>query len=144
VHPESPLNRADDTRLAKLIEMKKGFRTLGEVDVIARFFFVPDDEIVFERDAVEKVLLKNDRQGLTALRELRPILEQIADWTHAGIEAAVKRYCDDKGLGLGKVAQPIRVAIAGGTVTPPIFESLEFLGRIAVLARIDRCLELTR
>ena len=44
------------------------------------------------------------------------------------------------GLKLGKVAQPIRVAVSGGTVSPPIFESLEFLGRARTLARIDRCL----
>ena len=52
----------------------------------------------------------------------------------------MKAYCERTGLGLGKVAQPIRVAVTGGTVSPPIFESLEFLGRQRTLARIDRCL----
>jgi glutamyl/glutaminyl-tRNA synthetase len=41
---------------------------------------------------------------------------------------------------LGKVAQPIRVAVSGGTVSPPIFQSLEFLGQSATLKRIDRCI----
>jgi glutamyl-tRNA synthetase len=45
-------------------------------------------------------------------------------------------------LALGKVAQPIRVAISGGTVSPPIFQSLEFLGRSRALGRIDQCLAL--
>ena len=45
-----------------------------------------------------------------------------------------------KGLGLGKVAQPLRVAISGSTISPPIFESLEFLGRERTLARVERCL----
>jgi glutamyl-tRNA synthetase len=140
VNPESPLNRADDEALAKLLRMKKGFRTLAEVDQMTRFFFVPDDQISFDRDAVEKTLLKNDGQGLSALRDIRQILAGVDDWIHGGIEAAVKTYCEQKNLGLGKVAQPIRVAVAGGTISPPIFESLEFLGKTATLSRIDRCL----
>jgi glutamyl/glutaminyl-tRNA synthetase len=142
VNPDSPLNHADDAALIKLIAMKKGFHTLGEVDQMTRFFFVPDDQIRFDPDAVEKVLKKNDAQGLNALRDVRQILATITDWTHDRIESAVKRYCDEKHLGLGKVAQPIRVAIAGNTVSPPIFESLDFLGKAATLARIDRCLSL--
>jgi len=140
VNPDSPLNRADNQSLAKLIAMKKGFHTLGEVDHLTRFLFLPDDRIQFDRDAVEKVLLKNDAQGLTALHDIRQILAAINNWTHDQIEVAVKVYCDEKKLGLGKVAQPIRVAIAGNTVSPPLFESLEFLGKSATLARIDRCL----
>jgi glutamyl-tRNA synthetase len=51
----------------------------------------------------------------------------------------VNEYCGRKGLGLGKVAQPIRVAISGGTISPPIFETLEMLGRDRTLRRVDRC-----
>ena len=68
------------------------------------------------------------------------MLEGICDWTAANIEAAVNQYCEQKGLALGKVAQPIRVAVSGGTVSPPIFESLEMLGRERTLRRIERCL----
>jgi glutamyl-tRNA synthetase len=56
------------------------------------------------------------------------------------LETAVKQYCDAKSLGLGKVAQPLRVAISGSTVSPPIFESLEFLGKDRTMTRLDRCL----
>ena len=82
----------------------------------------------------------DDGEGLTVLREVRETLSGVADWTTPALEAAVKQYCDAKGLGLGKVAQPLRVAISGTTVSPPIFESLEFLGRERVTARIGRCL----
>ena len=140
VNPDSPLSRADDQALLKLIAMKKGFHTLGEVDHMTRFFFVPDDQIQFDAEAVEKVLKKNDAQGLNALRDIRQILTTITEWTHDRIELAVKAYCDEKQLGLGKVAQPIRIAIAGNTISPPIFESLEFLGKASTLVRIDRCL----
>jgi len=139
-NPESPVNRATDERLARLLEIKKGFRILREVDELSRFLFVPDDAIAYERDAVEKVLKKQDGQGLAALKDLRPVLEQVAQWTAPALDAAVKHYAEQKQLGLGKVAQPLRVAVSGTTVSPPIFESLEFLGKPRTVARIDRCL----
>jgi glutamyl/glutaminyl-tRNA synthetase len=140
VNPESPLTRASDDDLAKLLHMNAGFHTLREVDEKSRFFFVADEELAYAADAVEKVLKKNDGQGLAALRTIRPLLAATAEWTAAGLEAAVKAFCESSGLGLGKVAQPIRVAVSGGMVSPPIFDSLEFLGRDRSLARIDRCL----
>jgi len=139
-NPQSPLNAAADAQLEKLLRMKKGFRVFRDVDESSRFLFVSDEQIVYEPDAVEKVLRKQDGQGLAALRELRSILTEIADWTAAALDAAVKQYAEQKQLALGKVAQPLRVAVSGGTISPPIFESLEFLGRDRTLARIDRCL----
>jgi glutamyl/glutaminyl-tRNA synthetase len=140
VNPDSPLNGADDESLSRVLRMKKGFRLLREVDEASRFLFVPDERIEYQPDAVEKVLKKGDSQGLSVLRDLRPILRDVNDWTTPNLEAAVQRYCEQKALGLGKVAQPLRVAVSGGTVSPPIFESLEVLGRDRTLPRLDRCL----
>jgi glutamyl/glutaminyl-tRNA synthetase len=89
---------------------------------------------------VEKVLRKNDGQGLAALRAVRPVLAGVADWSAAELESAVKGYCEQSGLGLGKVAQPIRVAVSGASVSPPLFDVLVMLARDRTLARIDRCL----
>jgi glutamyl-tRNA synthetase len=119
--------------------MKRGFHILREVDEMTRFFLIPDEQIVYAPEAVEKVLKKQDGQGLTALREVRGVLAGVGQWTTAELETAVNKFCEQKQLALGKVAQPMRVAISGGTVSPPIFESLEFLGRDRTLARIDRC-----
>jgi glutamyl-tRNA synthetase len=140
VNPESPLNAADDAALVKVIEMNSGMRTLREVEEKSRFFFIPDDEIDYDSQAVEKVLLKNEKQGLTALRGVRDVLQQANDWTAQGLEATIKSYAESSGLGLGKVAQPIRVAISGTTVSPPIFASLELLGKTKSLRRIENCL----
>jgi glutamyl-tRNA synthetase len=139
VNPASPLNRATDEELAKLLHMNAGFHVLREVDEKSSFFFTADDEIQYAPDAIEKVLKKNEKQGLNALIAIQPILAEAKDWTSATLEAAVKNYCETSGLGLGKVAQPIRVAVSGTAVSPPIFESLEFLGREKTLARIARC-----
>ena len=140
VNPQSPLNPATDEQLTRLLNMKKGFRVLREVDELSRFLFVPDEQIIYDPDAVERVLKKQNGQGLAALRDLLPALSGLSEWTTASLDEAVKQYCEQKQLGLGKVAQPLRVAVTGTTVSPPIFESLEFLGRQRTLARIQRCL----
>jgi glutamyl-tRNA synthetase len=139
-NPDSPLNSASDEQLARLLQMKKGFHVLREVDEMSRFLFIEDQAIVFDADAVEKVLKKQDGQGLNALRELRPVLGAAPEWMAATLDELVKKYAEQKQLGLGKVAQPLRVAVTGTTISPPIFESLEMLGREHTLARIDRCL----
>lgn len=141
VNPESPLNGATDAQLERVLAMNAGFHVLREVDEKSSFLFQADDAIAYAPDAVEKVLLKNDRQGLTALRSLRDVLAKAADWTsHDALEAVVKSFCEAQSLGLGKVAQPLRVALSGTAVSPPIFDCLAFLGRDKTLARIDRCL----
>jgi glutamyl/glutaminyl-tRNA synthetase len=110
------------------------------VDESARFLFIPDGQIQYDPQAVDKILKKNEGQGGRVLREIRPVLEAVGSWTAGEIEAAISAFCERTQLGLSKVAQPIRVAISGTTVSPPIFQSLEFLGKSRTLGRIDRCL----
>ena len=141
-NPDSPLNAASDEQLGKLIDIKRGFHTLRDLDDKSRFLLMPDEQIQFAPDAVEKVLKKNDAQGLTALKEVLGVLRRVLDWKHATLETAINTFCQAKNLALGKVAQPIRVAISGNTVSPPIFETLEFLGKDATIRRIERCLNL--
>lgn len=140
VNPDAPQRNASDEQFRTLLRMKKGFRTLRELDETTRFFFAPDDSITFDPQAVEKTLKNNDDAGLKVLRDVRDVLASVSDWSPTALEPAVKQYGEAKSLGLGKVAQPIRVAISGTTVSPPIFESLAFLGRERALARIDRCI----
>ena len=54
--------------------------------------------------------------------------------------ATSRGFVNEKGVNIGPVAQPLRVAIAGVPVTPPLGETLAVLGRESTLARIDRCL----
>jgi glutamyl-tRNA synthetase len=140
VNPDSPLNKASDAQLGQLLKMKAGFRLLREVDESSRFMFVEDIQISYDPAAVEKVLRKQN--GFDVLREIQPLLADLSDWTHDGIEKAIQAYCEQKQLGLGKVAQPIRVAVSGGTISPPIFQSLEFLGKPRTLARIGKCIKI--
>ena len=140
VNPESPLGAVADAALSQILHMKVGFRTFREVDEKSRFLVVPDESIVFDPQSVEKVLRKNSGQGLLALRDIEALLKDLPDFSAAALESAIQGYCDASQLQLGAVAQPIRVAISGATVSPPIFQSLEFLGKEHTLARIARCL----
>ncbi len=67
-----------------------------KVDEAARFLFVSDDALVYEPDAIDKVLKKNDGQGLTVVRDLREVLAGVGDWNHTAIEQAIQKYCELK------------------------------------------------
>lgn len=115
-------------------------KTLRDGRSIVGFALVDDDELEFDGKAVHKVLLKGERKGLDTLRELRPVVAAIDPFTPESIEAAVAGYAESSGLGMGKVAQPLRVAATGTGVSPPLGQTLAILGRDRVLTRIDRCI----
>ena len=77
-------------------------------------------------------------EPLTALRRR---LAELPEWSDAAIHQAVIDIAESFGLKLGKLAQPLRVAVTGGTVSPPIDVTLRLLGRERTLQRIDRALE---
>ena len=89
--------------------------------------------------------LKAAGKNLTApaeepLRELGQSLAALPEWRAEPIHEAVKKVAEARGLALGKVAQPLRVAVSGTAVSPPIDVTLELLGRAKTLARIERAL----
>lgn len=101
--------------------------------------FALQDRVEFDEKAAQKVLLKNDGEGLAALRALVQILESVQPFEASTIEASIKEWCEQHGQGMGKAAQPLRVAVTGGTVSPGLGQTLELVGREGVLARIERC-----
>jgi glutamyl-tRNA synthetase len=60
-------------------------------------------------------------------------------WTASELQAAVRDFAAEESLGLGKIAQPLRVALTGRTVSPSVFDMMEILGRDESLARIRDC-----
>ena len=136
---ESPVRNASDELLKKLLQVSAGARTLADVEHKCRFLFLADDEIEFDEKAVKKVLMKDE--GLTVLPIVRDKLITLEQFTAANIENMLRNMAEEKHLGLGKVAQPLRVAITGSTVSPPIFDSVEMLGKEKTLTRIERTLK---
>lgn len=132
---DSPAAKADDETLLRLIKICEGARTLADIEHKCRFLFVADDKIGYDEKAVQKVLLKDN--GLAMLRIVRDKLAEMQEFTEQGIEEMLRSLANQHNVGLGKVAQPLRVAITGSTVSPPIFDSVQLLGKQNTLARID-------
>jgi glutamyl-tRNA synthetase len=81
-----------------------------------------------------------DASGRAALAEARAHLEGVASWTQALLDPVVDLVAAKTGFKKGAVAQPIRVAVTGGTTSPGIGETLEVLGREEALYRIAQAL----
>jgi glutamyl-tRNA synthetase len=137
---ESPVISANDKMLDKILEISAGTRTLADIEKKSRFLFLANDAIEYDDKAVEKVLLKND--GLTILQIVRDKLAAMKQFTVENIETMLRSLAEEKKLGLGKVAQPLRVALCGTTVSLPIFDSVQMLGKENALTRIDNTLRI--
>ncbi len=133
----SPMAHADDAALGYMLKICEGARTLKQVEEKCLFAFVED--VTFDPQAVKKVLQKDGAAAILA--EIKTTLENLAEWTETAIHQAVEKMCQEKGVGMGKVAQPIRVAITGTTISPPIGDSLILLGKERTLKRIATALE---
>ena len=129
----------DDELLRVLIRANKGFRTFADIPAKCGVLFGPDDAFEYDQKAVKKVLRRNEGAGLAVLGDLREKLAA-CDWNADALEALIAGYCETNELGMGKVAQPIRVAVTGTTISPSIYDTLMILGKEKTLARIDRCL----
>ena len=82
----------------------------------------------------------HSRQCLEPLRAVREACAALASWTVESLTAAFNEVIAKHELKLGKIAQPVRVAVTGGTASPGIFEVLEILGRDRTIARLDSAL----
>jgi glutamyl/glutaminyl-tRNA synthetase len=132
---QSPIAKADDALLSRLIKINAGARTLAQIEEKCRFIFIADEDIHYDESAVQKVLFKND--GLAMLKIVRDRLAALNPITHDNIEQMLRSLAEEKQLALGKVAQPLRVALCGNTISPPIFDSVDILGKERTLKRID-------
>jgi len=100
---------------------------------------VPQSEFFFRRvdpgEAEQKVLAKADKV-MSVLKKVMDRFAGMEPFDEAGIEAAIKEEAQAAEVGLGKVIQPIRVAVMGRKVGPGLFDSLEFIGRDTVMERL--------
>ncbi|MCP5057532.1 MAG: glutamate--tRNA ligase [bacterium] len=122
--------------------MKPRSRTLAEPTAAngpGAFALVEDDAYGFDPKAVGKFLDKGEPSGRQLLPELRELLAGLEPFEPETIEAAVGSVAEARGLGMGKVAQPLRVALTGRAASPALGDTLAILGRESVLRRIDRC-----
>ncbi len=117
-------------------------KTLDDPFIAGAFLIQSPDEITYDPKAVEKVLRKNDNAGHKTLVELKELLVAHEDWSPPALHQLIEQYVTRTGRGMGDVAQPLRVAVTGNTVSPPIHDTLALLGKASTLARIECCLAL--
>jgi len=117
--------------IASMPGIKERAKTLLEIAKGADFLRAQRPLAVDEKAA--KIL---DGETKSLLGRLLPRLEARNEWTAAGIEGDVRAFAEEEGQKLGKIAQPLRAAATGQTVSPPIFDVLATLGRDEALARI--------
>ncbi|HEY4830479.1 MAG TPA: glutamate--tRNA ligase [Solirubrobacteraceae bacterium] len=125
------------TGLRDAVEIsKEKIQTLAEFWPLVGFLF---DGPVDDPAAFQKVIASDG--GVENLKAARDALAHAEPFTVENVEAALREVVESKGTKPAKVFQPVRVAIAGSTISPGIFESVALLGRDETLARIDRALE---
>jgi glutamyl-tRNA synthetase len=137
---DSAMRQAGGGELRRVLEVCAGFRTFADVVAKAGFIFVPDEAIQYDPKAVKKVLEKGDGEGYEMLAKLRPALQDCQDWTSEVLDDLLKSKAEQCGVGFGKVAQPLRVALSGTTISPSITDTLLLLGKDRTMTRIGRAL----
>jgi len=115
------------------LTLRERAKTLVELAQSMKYYLL--EEVEIDQKARDKVL-KPD--GIALLADLREALSGVADFTAPEIEKTFASIVDKKGVKLGNLAQPARVAITGGTASPGIFEVFEIVGKDRVLKRLDK------
>ena len=118
-----------------IVAQRERAKTLKEMAENSRFFFTAGVEI--DPKAAAKHLAGT---APATLGRVRDTLAALGEWSAPAIHAALNELAGALGAGLGKIAQPVRVAVTGTAVSPPIDVTLELLGRERVLSRIDAAL----
>ncbi len=127
--------RLEDVFLAQ----RERCKTFVEMSEKSRFFY-EDVKAYNEKEAAKH--FTPDAAGI--LEALGASLKTVNPWMPDGIHAVVHALAEQRGVGLGQVAQPIRVAVAGMAISPPIDQTLHLLGRERTLARLDAAVRYIR
>jgi glutamyl-tRNA synthetase len=127
------LNADPKTIIAVANAQRERAKTMKEMAQTSLFFF--QEVNVYD----EKVARKNlTAEAIPILAAIASRFRDLTEWQALGIHQAVEQVAAEFAVGMGKVAQPIRVAVSGTSVSPPIDITLEILGRDAVLKRIEK------
>ncbi len=120
-----------DRFAAALPSLKERARTL--TDLISGALYLVTPRPLPLDDKAAKLI---DAEAKAMLAAILPRLENLPDWNAPELEAAVRAHADETGAKLGKIAQPLRAALTGRSVSPPVFDVMSVLGRAEALARL--------
>jgi glutamyl-tRNA synthetase len=135
--------------------VKPRARTLRDGLGACRFALTPDADIAYDAKGLDKLRKADDKNGPgpagprtgvdlldAALAKLETLSD--ADWTPGTINTLLEQAAQQLGVGIGQIAQPLRLAVTGTGVSPGIGETLGVLGRASTLARVRACLRAVR
>lgn len=108
-------------------------KTLVEMAETITYYFV--DDVMYDEKATRK-FLKPESAAL--LEELLPQLETLEGFEPAALEVIFHAFSEQKAVKLGNIAQPVRIALTGGSASPGLFEVMAILGKSTVIQRIRR------
>lgn len=132
------IDNTNQINLEKLIEIQaERTKSLSEMVERSRYFF--DNEIQYDAEAVRKHLSTDLAKPLQVVRDQ---FNELSTWQAEAIHQVIIHVAELCDLKLGKLAQPIRVAVTGNTTSPPIDMTLLLIGKERVLQRLDRAIEL--
>ena len=133
---ERGIDAALDTKLEMIVK-ELGQRAKTLLDIVNSIGYFYAEEITFDEKAAEKFL--TPETGAV----LKDLSERIAsgEFTSDGLHADFEKIMEERGIKMGAIAQPVRVALTGGTVSPGIFEVMEILGKEEVLKRLGRAVD---
>ncbi len=123
----------DDTEQLKGIIRTLNSRSKTLIDLADGAMFYFADKVEYDEKAAKKFLKPSSLEPMNLLAEE---LEKLSDFSEKSLEGAFLKVMEATDLKLGKIAQPVRVALTGGTVSPGIFEIIEVLGKEKTLSRL--------
>ena len=133
---------SEDYMLRVLSLVRERIDTLEGFFDYAHFFFA--GEVVYGPEAIAR-MVPEDRTGVEAAKALDALLEKhldpLPDWSAAALEAVLRAFAESAGWGTKDVFMLVRIAATGRAATPPLFDSLEVLGKEAVRRRLRRAAE---
>jgi glutamyl-tRNA synthetase len=126
------INARDESQLEQIVySQRERAKTVAEMAANSRFFFKAP--VAYDEKAVRKHVTAEIPGLLSALIDQ---LNALSDWSVPAIHALIDALAVSRGLALGKLAQPLRLAVCGGTISPPIDATLAILGKTETLARL--------
>lgn len=136
--PPTPTQAAILREAAPLVQER--INVLGEARGMLAFLFTPDDEIVYDDDALPKDAVQARLVLDAAVAALEPLDDFSAAAIEAALRAALTEPAENGGAGLNPRTAfgPLRTAVSGRRVSPPLFESMEILDKESTLVRLDR------
>jgi glutamyl-tRNA synthetase len=128
------LNGSNRSALPAIAAVKARSRTTLDV---ARQVAVRLDEKFVTLDEKAKKEIAKDPEGYRSSLAASVVALKSADWSHEGLEKALRKLAEERNVPAGKVFQPIRIALTGGTVSEPVNELLFVVGKEAALRRLQ-------